>query len=631
MRTAVLPFNAAANTSPALARQLSAFAAETIRSVGGQINSINYLAQIEQDGQQRAAFVNVSDTVNERSFFEPLFSPGPEVDPENVAEVAFDGLLTETDGTYAVVYRGFSAKSEEPLFSESAEFTADTVFPVLRTIIAKVAELAQVELPEQMKNLDFGTDSGQAFLKFLEGYDAFTYVQQANGAVAMEFSPDGAFGLLQEALKIDADFVAPYEATCALARSCAMFRIGTFENAEKFLKEAGDLVPADFKASYSLGELYGAVGLHAQSSEAYEKALKLHEAGKNEAQEDGRTEEWLLEQASIYSRIGLAQMNANMPVNAELNFRKAIELESEDKPSLNLLAQVLGQTNRAHEIPALWKQQLERQPQDAEVHAKYAISLYQVEREKEAVEVFENALTTLEDPIFVKRFYAPLLAQKGDLDRAMDFYEDCIDVAPTDVPLLVEYARTLSAAERDFEVPAILENILQANPDPNTRAEVLAWKTELTEPKRAEAVKNAEEKMSKGDFDGAIKDLRPLRNWLADYWKLWAVLAAAHNRVEEYEEAKDAAERLIGLFPGCEPAYAELMAALQGLGENEQAFNLMQYAANQIPNSLGIQVNLGLAAKRAGQSEFARNHARQLREALGRNEELEPVLREMES
>jgi tetratricopeptide (TPR) repeat protein len=630
MRTAVLPFNAAAETSPALARQLAAFAAETLRSIGGQINSVNYLAQIDQGGQQRAAFVNVSDTLNEYSFMDPLFRPGEGADPQASAERVMDGLLKKVDNGFEATYRFFSADSPEPLFTDTVLVNESTIFEVLNKIILKLAEVSETELPEPMRGgLDFGTDSGKAFLKFLEGYDALSYIQQANGMVAQEFSPDGAFELFKESLEEDKDFVAPYESLCALARTCGHYRIGTFESAEKYLLTAIDMVPEDFKASYSLGELYGVVNLHAKSAEAYEKALRIHDGLKPE--EAAALEEWKLEQASLYSRIGLAQLNNNMPVNAELNLRKAIELEGPDKPSIGLLQAVLERTNRQHEVPALWKAQMEANPQSAEYRTNYAIALHRADRQKEAVEVFEKGLEELEDNVFLKRFYAPLLVNNGDLDRAMDFYEDALDVAPTDVPLMIEYAQTLAKAEREFEIPAVLDNILKANPDPNTRAEVLAWKTEITEPKRAEAVKTAEEKMVAGDFEGAAKDLRPLRNWLADYWKLWAVLAAANNRAGNHEEAKESAQRLLALYPGCEPGYAELMSALSALGEHQEAFQLMQFAASQLPQSLGIQINLALAAKRAGEVEFARNLSRQLREAIGPNEELKPIFDDLES
>jgi Flp pilus assembly protein TadD len=122
-----------------------------------------------------------------------------------------------------------------------------------------------------------------------------------------------------------------------------------------------------------------------------------------------------------------------------------------------------------------------------------------------------------------------------------------------------------------------------------------------------------------------------MRNWLADYWKMWALLSSAYNQLEQFQEAEEAAQKLLELYPGCEPGYGEYVAALTGQGRNEDAYQFMQYAASQNPQSLSIHINLGLAAKRAGYGDEAKALAKQIREAIGPNEELEPVITEMES
>ncbi|HWA82380.1 MAG TPA: hypothetical protein VG820_03030, partial [Fimbriimonadaceae bacterium] len=302
-----------------------------------------------------------------------------------------------------------------------------------------------------------------------------------------------------------------------------------------------------------------------------------------------------------------------------------------DKPSADYLAMVLHQTGRAHEVPPIWKDIVAGDPQNGPAAGKLAVSLIQAGKNEEGERAFETALETVEDNTVIKRFYAPYLSEKGDVDRAMDFYEDCLDVAPTDVQLLLEYANTLKKAGRDFEIPKVLRDVLQANPDPNTRAQTLAWLIELEQPKRVESVEQAEKKMNEQDFAAAVRELKPLRNWLADYWKLWALLSAAHNRLGEAEEAEQAAKKLLELFPGCEPGYGELVTALGAQNKNDEAYHIMRFAAMNMPGALGIHINLALAAKRAGHADEAKSLARQIREAIGPNEELEPVLAEIES
>ncbi|MFQ3678113.1 MAG: tetratricopeptide repeat protein, partial [Fimbriimonadaceae bacterium] len=323
-------------------------------------------------------------------------------------------------------------------------------------------------------------------------------------------------------------------------------------------------------------------------------------------------------------------LNLNMPVNAERNFRRALELEGPDKPSLDWLAMVLANTGRAHEVPSLWEEQVRRNPENPHIRAKYAISLVQAGREEDGVKAFEDGIAAIADNIVLKRYFAPILAQRGDHDRAMDFYEDALDVAPTDVPVLLEYSQVLEKAGREFEVPKVLRDVLAANPDPNTRAMALAKLIELEQPKRAAMVEAAREKMEAGDYEGALRDLKPLRNWLADYWKMWALLSSAHNHLMQPTEAEEAARNLIDLFPACEPAYGELATALFNQNRAEEAYHLLRIAAANMPQSLPVHVNLALAARRAGHVDEARALARQIRELVGPNPELEQILREID-
>ena len=154
---------------------------------------------------------------------------------------------------------------------------------------------------------------------------------------------------------------------------------------------------------------------------------------------------------------------------------------------------------------------------------------------------------------------------------------------------------------------------------------------ELEQPKRVENVEAAQAKLEAGDLQGAISSLKPLRNWLADYWKLWALLSSAYNRTSQFVDAEEAARRLLELYPGCEPGYGELVNALHGQGKFDDAYQLMRYAFTHTQNSLPIAINMAIAAKRAGQDQEAKELAKSIREAIGPNEELEPILSEIES
>jgi Flp pilus assembly protein TadD len=613
MKLAVLPFNAAEGASPGLGRQFSNFASDAVRAgTDAEINTVSLLTQVDQDGIQRTALVNISEGLLEEQWITDLFK-------QSQCDVVMDGMLQQPDGKYSLTVRFHKNGEATPIFDHTYDFEPAGVFDTVRSLIGEIAKQTEAKPNEgiDFAAMDFGTDDPSVFLKFLEGYDALMYLQQAQGAVVKEFTPVPALDMLREAAEADVDFDGPYHALIALCRACAARRIGTFEALEACLKKLQELRPEEFAAYFALGEVYQTINDAARACDQYEKAVQ-------KAPND----------PALYVRLGMAQMASGMPVNAERNFRKAMELEGDEKPSADFLANVLVQTNREHEVPPIWKALIDENPQNSQAQAKYALSLVQAGREADGQAAFEKALEVLEDSTIVKRFYAPMLATKGELDRAMDFYEDVLDTEPNDVPTMLEYARVLQQADREFEIPNVLKNVLSSNPDPNTRATTLAWLIELEQPKRVENVESAQKKMEDGEFETAIKELKPLRNWLADYWKLWALLSAAYNRVGDGVEAEAAARRLLELFPGCEPAYGELCSALNGQGKNDEAYNLMRFAAANMPGSLPIHLNLALAAKRAGHADEAKAIARQIREATGSNadlsKELTPMLDEIE-
>lgn len=610
MKLAALPFNAAEGTSPALGRQLINFAADIVRSSaeGVDINSVSYLGQVDDNGQQRADFINVSSELLEPEWLGQMFQ-------QSGVDRMIDGLLTMSGESISLVIRAHDAGMVEPTAVEEWNFTTADLFEYLRRLMHFVADQAEGTLPGDFdEKIEFGTDNPVAFAKFLEAYDALLKVQQANGRVVSSFTPEPAIEMLFEAVELDPDFEAPADVIVQLCRACANYRLGSFTMVSGALERLAAKFPQDFKPLFGLGEIYAGVGDHARAAEYYEKASQLDP-----------------EEPAIISRLGMEQLADGMRINAERNFRRALALEGPDKPSADPLAAVLAQTGRAHEIPGLWKSIIEEAPQNGLAHARYAMTLIQSQKVEEGERAFETALETLEDNLIIKRFYAPYLADKNDLDRAMDFYEDCLDHEPNDIECLIEYAKTLSKADRDFEVPRVLQQIMASNPDQNVRAQTLAWMIELEQPKRIESVQQATEKIEAGEHETALRELKPLRNWLADYWKLWALLASASNAVGEFAEAEEYGRKLIELFPGYEPGYAELANALGGQEKHEEAYMLMRFAANNHPQSLPMFLNLALAAKRAGHVDEAKTLAKQIREAVGANPELEPVLADIES
>ncbi len=611
MSTAVLPFNAGPNTPGQVARQSAAFIAEILRGTTGQeIHAANYMAQIEEDGMQRYAIINPSEDLNESDIVKQFFQD------ERLSRIV-DGRYAETESGGTLTIRGFSKGETEPDFQQEYSFITGGLLGALRSAIEDLTQLIGGKVPDDLKEDKelFGTDNADAFRSFLQGFDAAQYIDHSQGRVSKEFSPQPAFEALISALESVPEWDQPLVALIQLASMVARAGIAPPDMVAGALVKGAELRPNDARIHFALGEMLSSVGQMSPAVDAYEKAARLQP-----------------DEPNILIKLAMAQAALGMPANAERSLKKAAEMEPKGSyQALDLLSDVLSQTERVHEVPAIWKAKLESDGDEPAVHAKYGMALVNAGEKKAGRDVFENALNTLEETGVIKRVYAPLLRSEEEFDKAMDFYEDCIDENPADVSLLLEYAETLAEAGREFEAPQVLRDALSANPEQNLRAQILSWLVELEQPKRAETVQSASKKAEEGDLEGALKELKPVRTWLADYWKMWATLAAIQNRAGQAEQAEESARQLLELFPACEPGYGELCMALGAQGRNEEAYQIMRMALGSMSSSLPIAVNYGLAAKRAGHDEEARQIARQIREAVGNDSGVEGALAEMEA
>ncbi len=641
MQIAVLPLNAGPETRPALARQLSNFACEIARNVTGQeIHAVNYMAQIDTDAGQKFAMVNPSETLNESEMIAQFFT---QADMNRIV----DGLLVENpSGGGTVTIRVWERGNGEPIDSEEFPFLPGGFFGPARGFVQLLVDQMGHEFPEELnkdENL-FGTTDPNAFVEFMLGFDAAQYIEKAQGQVALEFDPSAAFASLEKALELDSDWEAPYLTALNLGRMCTQSRIGDAAKIEDSLKSLTQREPEDPRGWFALGDFYGTIGNPQGAAENMEKAVvklqmkaaQLRKESQSASNADEKAilaeqaEQMAKDEAPILARLGMAQMAMNMPANAERNFRRAVELEPAEKPTMGLLAQVLTQTGRAHEVPPMLKELLDSQPENAQNHVNYAMSLLQAGKKEDARRAFEVAIEKLEETTLPKRYFAAFLAQEGELDPAMDYYEDVIEVVPNDVQVLLEYAQTLQNANRNFEIPKVLKDVLALDIDPNTRSQTQAWLLRLEQPKRVEAVASAAQKLQEGDAESALKELKPLKNWLSDYFELWMYLADALNRVGEYKEAEQSANQLLTMFPGCEPGYALLAAALHGQERSEDAYNFLRMALANNQTSLTIALNFAQAAFWTNRTEEGRALVAQIREATGNDEQIGNILDQME-
>lgn len=607
MRVAILPLNAAAGADPVEARQIAAFLAEALRGAGTEAAEMHMLARVEEEGQPtQMTQVNPSEELAEPDMIREVASQG-----QGQADGFVDGLL-HADGSITLRWWPMPFQGEPGDTLEAK----GSVLSVLREGIHWLADKAGATLNDEQKSGDkglFGTENEQAFREFMQAYDTASYVNRAQGALEQGFDPHPALDHFLNVVEKDPEWDSPVIGFFEYVNGIVQLGIAQPNKVQAAMNRMLEAFPEDARVLFNAAEFNAKVG-------AFPEAMNLYErAARHKPEEPG-----------IHARLGMAQMQAGMPANAERSFRRAVELEPDDnKPSLDLLANVLLQTQRAHEVPKLWQELVEKSPANGTYRAKLALAHHQAGETQQAKDVFEKGLEEVEEDLIIRRAYAPIVAQEGDWDRALDLYEDVLDLEPSDAQVLWEYANALKEAGREVDIPDVLRSLLRSNPDQDTQAITQAWLLELEQPKRAEAVENAAKMAEGGQFREALSSLEPLRNWLGDYWKLWATLAAIHNRLGEHKPAEEASLKLLEIYPGCEPAFGELCAALAGQDRHEDAYQFMRATLSRMQGSLAVAVNYALAAHRAGHTEEAQSMGRQLREATGGSEELKEVFEEL--
>jgi hypothetical protein len=205
MSIAVLPFNSGPNTRHPLARQFANFAAEIVRArTGAEIHSVNYLARINEEEPPQFANVNPSEELSEPEMIQQLFG-------QTDANLVLDGLLSEKDGGFELTYRLFARNQPEIIGSDTLTFKASEALGAMRKLIVELATRSEKELPAEAATDEdlFGTTHPEAFIKFLEGYDALQYIERTQGQVIQAFQPELGLECLRQSAALDKEWDAP--------------------------------------------------------------------------------------------------------------------------------------------------------------------------------------------------------------------------------------------------------------------------------------------------------------------------------------------------------------------------------------------------------------------------------------
>ncbi len=603
MNILTLPFNATKGTNEAYARQISQYFSNTINEFSDDnVVHLHYMRPV-QEGSQIQEFFNPTNELND---IESL----KKISAESQANVVIDGLLDVSSEELFTFTLRFLKPDAEP---KSINFTSkkDQLFETFIDILQGICKEIEIDTPGILEEGTeiFGTKKTDAFLKFIQGVDVISYIHQTEGNVNPKANFEESYESLLEALKLDNSFEVAYRAIQQFLQD--VFKLGIYDinKISQMVKQLIDIRPNDTESYLLLGQMYLMHRNIDKAIENFEEAIK-HSP----------------EFPEPYVKLGEAQVMAGMMNNAEKNFKKAYDLDDNEKASADYLAELYKATGRNHEIPDIWKQVIQENPQHTKAHIKLGVSLFQDNKKDKAFEVFDHALATLEDPNPVRKIYAKLFMEEKNFDRAMDLFEDYIDNEPTDPDAMISYAFALQNAGREFEVPPVLNNILQLNIDKDTRAHVQAWHLELIQPKRLEAYTEALQKADEGKYEESIQLLRPLKNWLTDYWKVWALLSDCLIKTKNHDEAEKTVHKLLDMYPGYVDGYGFLTDVYIAKNKAEEAFNLLIQVSSKFQDSIPFAIITVKAANAAGKKDVAKGIYDSLMTATNNNAEIKKAL-----
>jgi len=608
MKVAVLPFTTSNAADAAYGRQMAFLLGESLKSLGAEVLNIAYLARVDHEGQEHVAFVAMATELPEIALLMQVLR-------ETEADVAIDGHVSVGE-RFGLTVRILRKGATEPQSIKNYDMERARGLSALTSMLfGSVGELGLTPT-DDFKEIasNFGTLDIEAFLSLMHGWDALNYLNQAEGAVTPNFDPSGAMDALVDSIRRDPDFVAPYEALMGLVRQCLMRGIGEPSAMERTVRSATQLCEDDWRGWYMLGDILQRTNRAADAQAAYEKALQLNPAD-----------------AAVWVRLGMMQMAQGDVVSAEGSFRAALSREgdSEQKTAAPYLSTLLFQSNRKDEAAALWAELRDKDPSEAANWTGLAAVQYQGGDPDAGIATLIEALTKATDVAQVRVRLAQLYTATEKHNKALEQFEQAVPHIPYDHGLTAEYAQCLFANGKTDELKNVLRQILSFNPPADLRAQTVAWQMEIEQPDRLKRFEEIHQKLQgEGDKTKAVEELEQLARWLGDYWKLWLVLASGYNGIEQHAKAEQAAGQLLGMFPGCEPAYGEMSAALFGQGKAEDAYKLLRRAARAYPQFLVVMANLGMAAKFTGRTDEARQIAEGLRKLDA--PQLEPLIKQIE-
>lgn len=289
------------------------------------------------------------------------------------------------------------------------------------------------------------------------------------------------------------------------------------------------------------------------------------------------------ESAAARNLLGLVLVRQGRGVEAEREFRRAVELSPDHFPTRQNLGRLYLQQNRADEALSQLRAAADLAPLERELTFQLA-RLELGHGDAGGGERRLRAMAQELDSVRAMLELARSLARRGQNQAALELVERAREIAPNSEEVLSAHARLLLAIKAP--VPAIdtLEALRRMHPSIATYPYLLG----IAQLQIAESAAGIESLELAVELDS--------QEALA-----WIALGLAFNTQKRLPEAKAALNRALQLMPGNVDALVALAEAEEGLGELEAAARHVRRAldiAGEAPGALYVLGKIRMAESR---------------------------------
>jgi len=327
------------------------------------------------------------------------------------ADVVLQGSVRRYENQISVTARLYDGEDGSEIWSENYDRDLSGVFSIEEDIARQVARSLHVVLPieakQRLKRL--GTRNIEAYDLYLRGLDYLRKpADQTTLSTALQF--------LRQATALDPDFVSAHAAICEthLAQYNLSHTPASFGDAEQACQRTLEFESDFTDVQLALGALYRTSGKYEVAVHAYETALATNP-----------------NLADAYIGLAKAQAELGRGVEAEKNFRRAIEIDVSYWASFSAMGAFLFSNSRFLEAAEFYQMYANRADNDAVALNNLGAAYYLAGDYANAAKAWDESLE-IQPTHDAYSNTGSMYFFLGDFEKAAARYSKAVDLMPHD-------------------------------------------------------------------------------------------------------------------------------------------------------------------------------------------------------